>query len=106
MTNMSIRFYGQLRNIPQDKLPRIRELFRDFELFEQENALDFEYEGMYMDHEPYLEEIQAILGEQANGQADFIDLIEWKMFRYVIDQGTITEHAIPLNEVLEKYNTE
>ncbi len=101
-----IRFYGQLRNIPADSLPSIHNLFREFELFDQENALDFEYEGVYIDHEPYLEQIQDILGDTANGQVDLIDLIEWKMFRYVIRQGTITEHDIPLNEVLEKYSIE
>jgi hypothetical protein len=101
-----IRFYGQLRNIPAETLFQIRNLFVDFELYEQQNALDFEYEGVYIDREPYLEEIQAILGDRANGQADFIDLVEWQMFRYVIREGTITENKIPLNEVLEKYNME
>ncbi len=103
---MHIRFYGQLRNIPQENLGAIRELFRDFELFEQENALDFEYEGVYIDHEPYLEQIQDILGQNANGQADMIDLIEWKMFRYVISEGSVTEHKIRINDVLEKYSAE
>lgn len=101
-----IRFYGQLRNIPEDLRPRIQNLFKEFELYEQENALDFEYEGVYIDHEPYLEEITAILGDQALGQVDFIDLIDWQMFRYVIQEGRITENEIPLNEVLEKYNVE
>jgi hypothetical protein len=101
-----IRFYGQLRNIPAETLFQIRNLFVDFEIYEQQNALDFEYEGVYIDREPYLEEIQAILGDRANGQADFIDLVEWQMFRYVIREGTITENKIPLNEVLEKYNME
>ncbi len=103
---MHIRFYGQLRNIPADLLVPIKNLFKDFELYQQENALDFEYEGVYIDHEPYLEEIEAILGEQAHGQVDFIDLIDWRMFRYVIKEGKITENEIPLNEVLEKYNVE
>ncbi len=101
-----IRFYGHLRNVPQDALEALHNLFMDFDCFDQEDALDFEYEGVYIDHEPYLQEIQDILGTAANGQVDFIDLIDWKMFRYVIDQGTITEHSIPLNEVLEPYNRE
>ncbi|WP_462323880.1 hypothetical protein [Desulfoplanes sp.] len=101
-----IRFYGQLRNIPADKQGQIHELFKDFEIFEQHNALDFEYEGVYIDHMPYLENIQGILGHNANGQVDMIDLIEWKMYRYVIHQGSIDEHDIPLNEVLEKYSIE
>ena len=104
--NNHIRFYGQLRYIPAEKRTQIKQLFTDFELYEQENAMDFEYEGVYIDHEIYLDAIRDILGDEANGQADMIDLIEWKMFRYVIDKGTIVEHDIPLNDVLEKYNME
>jgi len=104
--NNHIRFYGQLRYIPAEKSAQIKQLFADFELYKQENAMDFEYEGVYIDHEIYLDAIRDILGDEANGQADMIDLIEWKMFRYVIDKGTIVEHDIPLNDVLEKYNME
>ena len=104
--NNHIRFYGQLRYIPLEKYQQIKDLFVDFEIYEQQNALDFEYEGVYIDHEIYLDAIRDILGKQANGQADMIDLIEWRMFRYVIDTGTIVEHDIRLNDVLEKYNME
>ncbi len=104
--NNHIRFYGQLRYIPAVHLQQIKDLFIDFEIYEQENALDFEYEGVYIDHEIYLDAIKEILGDQAQGQADMIDLIEWKMFRYVIETGTIVEHIIRLNDVLEKYNME
>lgn len=101
-----IRFYGQLRYIPREKYAQIKQLFADFEIYEQKNAMDFEYEGVYIDHEIYLDAILDILGTEANGQADLIDLIEWKMYRYVIDKGTIVKHDIPLNNVLEKYNME
>lgn len=102
----SLRFYGQLKNLSKQDLKSFLDFLDDFETETRADELEFHYEGPYLDYEAYLEGIKKRLGPEVQGQIDVLDLLEWRMWRYLITGQDLQGKEIPLNNVLEKYNQE
>lgn len=65
------------------------------------NTLLISFEGIWFPHDEILEMIERRLTPDQKGKMDILDLEEWKMTRYVFQDGGIKEKASPLNNVLD-----
>lgn len=104
MATNALRFYGQVKKLTETQKNALTSSMKDLDLSINKDEVEFFYEGPYIDYDSYLEEIEKIITENNTGQIDVIDLLDWRMARYVIANGQMKKKDIPLNEVLERYN--
>ena len=100
-----IRVYGHVTDVDSDAY----ELSEDFEFTEfscEDGELDLEYEGSFFFIDDFIERLEHCLAPQSTGRIDYIDQGEFRMKRFLIEQGRINRKHVNLNNVLERYSQE
>lgn len=94
-----VRCYGDFHGISQEAYDSLSIPFEQVEY--DGRVLRVDHEGKFIWVEDFLEEITAALGPEGWGKFDFIDHLENTMTRYVFEDGKMTEHEIPVENVME-----
>lgn len=67
----------------------------------QDDLLKISFEGIYYPIDETLAAIQKQLTPNQRGKLDVLDLENWKLTRHLFENGGISCHSAPLNNVLD-----
>ncbi|TVQ98574.1 MAG: hypothetical protein EA399_10180 [Desulfovibrionales bacterium] len=103
----SLRIFGRISGIDPNRLSQIQHQLNP-QIFtpHQNNALDVEYEGKYLDLEPELDLVVDVLSPNGHGYIDAIDHENWTLRRYSLQPGSWTCKEVDPDGALERYHHE
>lgn len=94
-----VRCYGDFHGISQEAFDSLNIPFEQVSY--EGDVLQVDHEGKFIWVDAFLEQVVEALGDTGWGKFDFIDHLDNTMTRYVIENGTMTEHNIPVENVME-----
>lgn len=102
-----VKVYGNLYPVQHGLLAALRSLSPlllpkpDESPFQEENGLlAISFEGVFFPLEEALLAIKKGLDTAQKGKLDYLDLENWRMIRYLIENGEIARREAPLNNIL------
>ena len=72
----------------------------------KDRILAVDFEGHYIDVEPFLDDVARLMDDDGWGKLDFIDQIDYALTRYLIKKGSYTAQEVLVDNVVEKVHQE
>ena len=96
-----VRTYGDITGISPEAFEALKPHIPFPQVKYAGGKLSVDHEGQYIDVEPFIEKVLAVMDEDGWGGVDFIDHVEWEVTRYVIRNGAVTIKKVRPDNVLE-----
>ncbi|GFM31966.1 hypothetical protein LN040_06665 [Desulfovibrio subterraneus] len=100
MEHIIIKVYGSVTPAGEDMLHAVQQVAEESVSLEG-NMLLVSHEGVYFMIEDFIEALKPHLGKGSEGRIDYIDMDEWTLTRYRIQDGLITRSQAGLNQVMD-----
>ncbi len=68
----------------------------------QNGVLSVDYEGCYIDVEPFLDQAARLLAPGGWGKLDVIDQLDWRLTRYSVENGTWSAKSVHGDQAVER----
>ncbi|UZP69072.1 hypothetical protein N1030_08915 [Desulfovibrio mangrovi] len=100
MEQIIIKVYGSISPAGNELLQAAQRVADESVSLEGDMLL-ISHEGMYFMIDDFIEAIKPHLGKGSEGRIDYIDMDEWTLTRYRIQDGLITRSEAGLNQVMD-----
>lgn len=113
MQPVILKVYGNLYPCPQSFVPGLDAICSNCYppsdqlsnetpvIYYANELLRISFEGIYFPIEEVLSYLESVLTPSQNGKIDYLDLENWKMTRYLIEDVRIVRHSTSLNNVMD-----
>ena len=102
----AVRVYADIQGLSQAAFEELRQTMPFDQVVYKDGLLNVDFEGHYIDVEPFLEDVARLLDDDGWGKLDFIDQIDYALTRYVIKKGSYTTKDVLVDNVVEGVNQE
>jgi len=100
----AVRVYADIHGLSPEAFEEIRRFMPFDQVVYKDRILNVDFEGHYIDVEPFLEAVARLLDENGWGKLDYIDQIDYALTRYVIKKGEWKAKEVLVDNVLEGMN--
>ncbi|OGR37458.1 MAG: hypothetical protein A2051_07350 [Desulfovibrionales bacterium GWA2_65_9] len=100
----AVRVYADIHGLSPEAFEEIRHSLPFDQVVYKDRILAVDFEGHYIDVEPFLDDIARLMDEDGWGKLDFIDQIDYALKRYVIKKGSYRSVDVMLDNVMEGMN--
>ncbi|MCM0756762.1 hypothetical protein M7784_16130 [Desulfovibrio aminophilus] len=97
----AVRAYGDFHGLDQENAERLRPGSPFTKMVFRDGVLSVDYEGCYIDVEPFLDELVRFMPPEGWGKLDCIDQIEWRLTRYTVAGRTWTARVVSGDQAVE-----
>ncbi|MBN2140147.1 MAG: hypothetical protein JW718_03980 [Desulfovibrionaceae bacterium] len=101
-----VRVYGDIHGLSEQAFEEVRGGLPFTKVVYKDRVLSVDYEGVYIDIEGFLQDMARLMDKDGQGKVDFIDHVDWKLIRYVLENGGYKGREVKLNNVMEPLNQE
>jgi hypothetical protein len=102
----AVRVYADIHGLSPEAFEEIRHSMPFDQVVYKDRILAVDFEGHYIDVEPFLDDIARLIDDDGWGKLDFIDQIDYALKRYVIKKGSYRSVDVMLDNVMEGMNQE
>jgi hypothetical protein len=100
----AVRVYADIHGLSPEAFEEIRPSLPFDQVVYKDRILAVEFEGQYIDVEPFLDAVARLLDDGGWGKLDYIDQIDYALTRYVIKKGGWTAKSVMVDNVMEGMN--
>jgi len=100
----AVRVYADVHGLSPEAFEEIRHSMPFNQVVYKDRVLAVDFEGHYIDVEPFLDAIARLLDADGWGKLDYIDQIDYALTRYVIKKGGWTAKSVMVDNVMEGMN--
>lgn len=97
----AVRVYADIQGLSPEAFEEIRQSMPFDQVVYKDRTLGVDFEGHYIDVEPFLNDVARLLDEDGWGKLDYIDQIDYALTRYVIKKGEVRAVNVMLDNVME-----
>jgi hypothetical protein len=102
----AVRVYADIHGLSPEAFAEIKPSLPFDQVVYKDRCLNVDFEGHYIDVEPFLDACARLLDEGGWGKLDFIDQIDYHLTRYVIKKGEWTAKGVLVDNVVESVKQE
>jgi hypothetical protein len=102
----AVRVYADIHGLSPEAFEEIRQSMPFDQVVYKDRILAVDFEGHYIDVEPFLNDCARLMDDNGWGKLDFIDQIDYALTRYVIKKGSYTTTDVMVDNVVEKVHLE
>ena len=102
----AVRVYADIHGLSPEAFEEVRQTMPFDQVVYKDRILAVDFEGHYIDVEPFLDDIARLLDDDGWGKLDYIDQIDYALTRYVIKKGSYTTKDVLVDNVMEGMNQE
>lgn len=100
----AVRVYADVHGLSPEAFEEIRHSMPFDQVVYKDRVLAVDFEGQYIDVEPFLDDMARLLDDDGWGKLDYIDQIDYALTRYVIKKGGWTAKSVMVDNVMEGMN--
>lgn len=100
----AVRVYADIHGLSPEAFEEIRPSLPFDQVVYKDRILAVDFEGQYIDVEPFLDAVAQLLDDDGWGKLDYIDQIDYALTRYVIKKGGWTAKSVMVDNVMEGMN--
>jgi hypothetical protein len=100
----AVRVYADVHGLSIEAFEEIRRFMPFDQVVYKDRILNVDFEGHYIEVEPFLDAVARLLDEGGWGKLDYIDQIDYTLMRYVIKKGEWKAKEVLVDNVLEGMN--
>lgn len=100
----AVRVYADIHGLSPEAFEEIRPSLPFDQVVYKDRVLAVDFEGQYIDVEPFLDAVARLLDDDGWGKLDYIDQIDYALTRYVIKKGAWTAKSVMVDNVMEGMN--
>jgi len=97
----AVRVYADIQGLSPEAFAELRQTMPFDQVVYQDRKLAVDFEGHYIDVEPFLNDVARLLDDDGWGKLDYIDQIDYALTRYVIKKGSYTTKDVMVDNVME-----
>lgn len=97
----AVRVYADIHGLSPEAYEEIRQTMPFDQAVYTNRVLSVDFEGHYIDVEPFLNDCARLLDEGGWGKLDFIDQIDYALTRYVLKKGEWKAKDVLVDNVVE-----
>lgn len=97
----AVRVYADIHGLSPEAYEEIRHSMPFDQVVYKDRILAVDFEGHYIDVEPFLNDVARLLDADGWGKLDYIDQIDYALTRYVIKNGAWTAKNVLVDNVVE-----
>jgi hypothetical protein len=102
----AVRVYADVHGLSPEAFEEIRHSMPFNQVVYKDTILNVDFEGHYIDVEPFLADIARLLSPGGWGKLDYIDQIDYALTRYSILPGEYKHVDVHVDSVVEGVNQE
>jgi hypothetical protein len=102
----AVRVYADVHGLSPEAYEEIRQTMPFDQAVYKDRILNVDFEGHYIDVEPFLNDVARLMDDGGWGKLDFIDQIDYALTRYVIKKGEWKAKDVLVDNVVEKVHQE
>lgn len=102
----AVRVYADIHGLSPEAYEEIRQSMPFDQAVYKDRVLNVDFEGHYIDVEPFLADVARLMDDNGWGKLDFIDQIDYALTRYVIKKGEWKAKDVLVDNVVEKVHQE
>jgi len=102
----AVRVYADIRGLTPEAYEEIRGSMPFNKAVYKDGLLNVDFEGHYIDVEPFLIDVARLLSPGGWGKLDYIDQIDYALTRYVIVPGSYKAQEVLVDNVVEGVHQE
>lgn len=102
----AVRVYADIHGLSPEACKEIMASMPFDQAVYKNRVLSVDFEGHYIDVEPFLNDCARLLDDNGWGKLDFIDQIDYALTRYVIKKGEWKAKEVLVDNVVEKVHQE
>lgn len=102
----AVRVYADIHGLSPEAFEQIRHSMPFDQVVYKDNVLAVDFEGHYIDVEPFLNDVARLLLPGGWGKLDYIDQIDYALTRYVIKPGEYKAMEVMVDNVVEAVHKE
>lgn len=102
----AVRVYADIHGLPPEAFEEIRGSMPFDQVVYRDGVLNVDFEGHYIDVEPFLNDVARLLAPGGWGKLDFIDQIDYALTRYLIKPGSYRAEDVLVDHVVETVHKE
>ncbi len=102
----AVRVYADIHGLSPEAFAEIRQSMPFDQVVYKDRILAVDFEGHYIEVEPFLEAVARLMDADGWGKLDYIDQIDYALTRYVITKGSYTTKEVLVDNVVEGMNQE
>lgn len=100
----AVRVYADVHGLSPEAFEEIRPSLPFDQVVYKDRILAVDFEGHYIDVEPFLDAVARLLDDDGWGKLDYIDQIDYALTRYVIKKGEWKAKSVMVDNVMEGMN--
>jgi len=100
----AVRVYADVHGLSPEAFAEIRQTMPFDQVVYKDRILNVDFEGCYIDVEPFLNDVARLMDEDGWGKLDYIDQIDYALTRYVIKKGGWKATEVLVDNVMEGMN--
>jgi len=100
----AVRVYADIHGLSPEAFEEIRQSMPFDQVVYKDRILAVDFEGHYIDVEPFLDDVARLMDDDGWGKLDYIDQIDYALKRYVIKKGSYRSVDVMLDNVMEGMN--
>jgi len=104
MEHILIKVYGSISNASPELFAAALAMIEE----QDEDAVELDgtfftisFEGIYFMMDEFIDAIKPHLTKECSGRIDYIDVDEWRLTRFWLEGGLITQNTADLNHVMD-----
>jgi len=98
----AVRAYGDFHGLTAGDAERLQAASPFQKAVFRDGVLSVDYEGCYIDVEPFLDAVAKLLGPGGWGKLDVIDQLEWTLTRYSVQDGAWSAKSVHGDQAVER----
>ena len=102
----AVRVYADVNGLSPEAYEEIRASMPFDQAVYKDRVLAVDFEGHYIDVEPFLNDVARLIDADGWGKLDYIDQIDYALTRYVIKKGEWKAKDVLVDNVVEKVHQE
>lgn len=102
----AVRVYADIHGLSPEAWAEIRASMPFDQSVYKDRNLAVDFEGPYIDVEPFLNDVARLMDADGWGKLDYIDQIDYALTRYVIKKGEWKAKDVLVDNVVEKVHQE
>ncbi len=97
----AVRVYADIQGLSPEAFAELKASMPFDQVVYKDRKLAVDFEGHYIDVEPFLNDVARLLDDDGWGKLDYIDQIDYALTRYVIKKGSYRSVDVMLDNVME-----
>jgi len=102
----AVRVYADIHGLSPEAFEEVRRSMPFDQVVYKNRLLNVDFEGHYIEVEPFLNDVARLMDADGWGKLDYIDQIDYALTRYVITPGAWKAKEVLVDNVVEKVHQE